>query len=289
MDSWTLLNRYREHGAFAHIDLAFAKSVLKEKHENESHAALLAVLFALYRQGHLALDLSTESLVATLHGLGISNPDPLASLVQCGAATFVSPFICRFGTLLYLQKNWIYETQILTELQRLHQHLPLIELAFAGVNPKLNAEQKLAVANAMAHSLSLLTGGPGTGKTFTAAEFVKAALAALPSEKRQQFRILLTAPTGKAVAQLEGNLRASLEESSCIRSGTLHAVLGIRENEREEEEESRLFADLIIVDECSMIDARIFSRLLASVLSGTRLLLIGDKNQLPPIEAGPRR
>ena len=286
MNSWNLLNRYRERGAFAYIDLAFAKSVLKEKHENENHAAILAVLFALSRQGHLALDLSPGPLTAALQGLGISNPDPLASLIQGGAVTFVSPFIRRFETLLYLQKNWVFETQILTELQRLHQHHPFIELAFAGVNPKLNAEQKLAVAKAMAHSLSLLTGGPGTGKTFTAAEFVKAALAALPSEKREQFRILLTAPTGKAVAQLERNLRASLEESSCICSGTLHAVLGIRENEREEEEESRLFADLIIVDECSMIDARIFSRFLASVPSGTRLLLIGDKNQLPPIEAG---
>ena len=54
----------------------------------------------------------------------------------------------------------------------------------------------------------------------------------------------------------------------------------------EEEETNELLADLIIVDECSMIDARIFSRLLASVPSGARLLLIGDKNQLPPIEAG---
>ncbi len=239
-----------------HIDHAFAKRAGGEK---EEHAALLATLFAHSRQGHLALDLSTL-------------PHLLAD-----ADTLTSPFVRRYGSLLYLQKNWTYETEILKHLDRLHQSPPLIELAPPAENLKLNFAQRQAVETAMKNSLMLLSGGPGTGKTFTAAAFVKAC---------PGLRILLTAPTGKAVAQLEGNLRASLGESASIRAGTLHALLGIKEYDREEEETNELLADLIIVDECSMIDARIFSRLLASVPSGARLLLIGDKNQLPPIEAG---
>jgi exodeoxyribonuclease V alpha subunit len=130
----------------------------------------------------------------------------------------------------------------------------------------------------------LLTGGPGTGKTFTAAELVKASF-----HQHKQMRIILTAPTGKAVAQLEGNLRNALGPEIAMRAATLHAILGIKAQpfkEEGEEEVTTLFADLIIVDECSMIDVKIFSQLLASIPKGARLMLIGDKDQLPPVEAG---
>ena len=166
------------------IDLAFAKRAGSEK---EEHAALSATLFAHSRQGHLALDLSTL-------------PHLLAD-----ADTLTSPFVRRYGSLLYLQKNWTYETEILKHLDRLHQSPPLIELAPPAENLKLNFAQRQAVETAMKNSLMLLSGGPGTGKTFTAAAFVKAC---------PGLRILLTAPTGKAVAQLEGNLRASLGKSA---------------------------------------------------------------------------
>jgi exodeoxyribonuclease V alpha subunit len=149
----------------------------------------------------------------------------------------------------------------------------------------LNAAQREAVEKGMRHSLSFLTGGPGTGKTFTAIELLKACLSSLPPDQRRHFRIVLTAPTGKAVAQLEGNLRRAIGQEAQVRSATLHAILGIRPYANEEEIQP-LFADLIIVDECSMIDAKIFSRLLACVQSGSRLILIGDKDQLPPVEAG---
>ncbi|MBI2810821.1 MAG: D-alanyl-D-alanine carboxypeptidase/D-alanyl-D-alanine-endopeptidase [Candidatus Melainabacteria bacterium] len=254
------------------IDHAFAKSVLKKvSSDNQSHAALLASLFALSRQGHLALDLENTGL----------SPE-LTQLIQEGAATFPEPqaWICRFGTHVYLQKNWVYETQILANLDRLHRAQPVISIASEGFDLRLNPAQKSAIENAMRYSLSLLTGGPGTGKTFTAAELVKSCLAVHP------LRIVLTAPTGKAVAQLEANLRKTLAAEAQITAGTLHAVLNIKTHAYEEEEVSQLLADLILVDECSMIDAKIFARLLAAIPTGARLVLIGDKDQLPPVEAG---
>jgi exodeoxyribonuclease V alpha subunit len=298
-ERWKTLNSYLERGVFDFVDLVFASSVLKKiNSDREEHAALLATLFALSRQGHLTLDLSKFAAECSI--LPTAEIEPLAEQLLLGAATFPvqavsdmkngdthpNTWICRLGTYYYLQKNWIYESEILRHLERLNKCPPTLSLVCSTKDSHLNEEQRKGVENAMSHSLSLLTGGPGTGKTFTAAQLVKASLCSLPEEKGEQMRIILTAPTGKAVAQLEGNLRKVLNADTPIRAGTLHAILGVRTDNHEEEEMTPLLADLIIVDECSMIDAKMFSRLLSSVPSGARLVLIGDKDQLPPVEAG---
>src|SRR6267154_1622511 len=299
---WKKLDQYLEQGVFCFIDLAFAESVLKKlKSDKQEHAALLATLFALSRQGHLTLDLSKDALNFTLRFLAVPDEDAFSQLIHCGATTFPSQgivevesydehphaWICRRGTCYYLQKNWIYESKILKHLERFSKHITSIPLSLSKMDPRLNEAQRKGIENAMRHSLSLLTGGPGTGKTFTAAELVKTFLNSLPVDmhRQGQLRIILTAPTGKAVSQIEGNLRSDLSPQIALRSGTLHAVLGIKAHGNEEEDVS-LFADLILVDECSMIDAKIFSQLLACIPNGARLVLIGDKDQLPPIESG---
>jgi len=282
-DDWETLKKYYTQGALAWIDLAFAKSALKQVRSNkEEHAALLATLFALARQGHLALDLSHGPLAFALQQLGMSEPEPMVQLILRGAST-LSPQITavvRSNNHFYLQKNWIYESTIVSRLAILNSSTPTLPLPSPPPDPTLNVAQRQAVEKAAAHCVCFLTGGPGTGKTFTAAAFVRQMLDQNPS-----LRILLTAPTGKAVAQLEGHLRKILSPDTSLRAGTLHSVLGIRAGPHEEEI-IPLYADLIIVDECSMVDAHIFSRLLSSILAGSRLLLIGDKDQLPPVEAG---
>ena len=288
---WPILNRFLSQGLLQVIDLMFAESVLNKcDSDREGHAALLSVLFALSRQGHLCLDLTACSLA--LRHLGIEDLEELSTLVQEGASTFVfGTWVYRLGSCCYLQKNWMYESSILLHLERLSKTPPTIAISSWTTLPsptavsRLNLAQAQAVKNGIDNALSFLTGGPGTGKTFTAAEIVKTCMSALTEEERGQFRIILTAPTGKAVARLEEGLKKNLHLGLKMRTGTLHAILGIKAQD-EKEEVVPLFADLIIVDECSMIDARIFSRLLASVRSGTRLILIGDKDQLPPVEAG---
>lgn len=278
-DAWPTLQRCLDEGTLAFIDLAFAQTL---KSSTEAHAAFLSHLFALSRQGHLALNLDT--LEGTLDMLGVKERSHLAALIREGAETLPAiPFVKREGSYGYLQKNWAYESEIVHHLQRLSRCKPTITLPVPEGNTTLNQQQFNALQKGVGHSLSLLTGGPGTGKTFTATHIVKAILASLPEEKKSQFRILLAAPTGKAVAQLEGNLRQGL--AAQVKAGTLHALLGIKGTSHEEES-LPLFADLIIVDESSMIDAKLFARLLASILDGTRLILIGDKDQLPPVEAG---
>lgn len=301
MREWPILLNYLNKESLAQIDLAFADSVLKKlKSREEAHAALLAVLLALSRLGHLTLNISEEGITSALQLLDIEEPLPLASLVRKGIDTFPaqgmadvqnenaikpSTWICKSAPLVYLQKNWVCETEILTQLKRLASS-PKIALSEQWTpDPRLNALQLQAVQQGIQHTLSLLTGGPGTGKTFTAAQLVSACLAALPTLQRSAFRIILTAPTGKAVAHLEGNLRKAMGEEVKVRSGTLHAILGIKNHGRKEELQP-LFADLVIVDECSMIDAAIFAKLLAAITTGTRVIFIGDQDQLPPVEAG---
>ncbi len=288
-ERWVTLLKLLNRGHLAFIDLAFAESVLKKLgSDDEAHAALLAILFALSRKGHLTLDISAPAMpefeaaydllhqgIATFPEKGIANSPE-------GRPT---AWICKSGNYFYLQKNWVCESEILAHLDRLCKSSPLLQLSGNTLDPALNEAQKMAVEKGLQHSLSLLTGGPGTGKTFTAAELVKACLLSLSSDEREHFRIIVAAPTGKAVAQLEGNLRKAVGAEAHFRCGTLHSILGIKPAFHEEEIQP-LFADLVIVDECSMIDARIFSRLLASVQTGTRLILIGDKDQLPPVDAG---
>lgn len=276
-ESWPTLKKYYEEGSLLLIDLCFANSILKKVHSNkEEHAALLAVLFAISREGHLALDCSTQALSNHL-------TQEIVLLVQQGAATFPEcAWICRHEEKVYLTKNWNYVTEIMTHLNRLSSVQSDPEIPVFPENTSLNSPQQEAIRKGLTYPVSFLTGGPGTGKTYTAAELVKTCLAITPDKK--EFRIILTAPTGKAVSALEKNLKPILTDVP-YQVGTLHAILGIKEHEQEQSS-LPIFADLILVDECSMIDARIFARLLAAICQGARLVLIGDKDQLPPVEAG---
>ena len=139
----------------------------------------------------------------------------------------------------------------------------------------LNEEQKLAVKRGIKNPISLISGGPGTGKSFTAIEIVRACLLG-----RKDVRIKVGAPTGKAASLLEKNIMKQIGSLKGIECGTLHSFV------KKGPFSKSLFADLFLVDEASMVDAELFVRLLTSLQPGGRLILMGDKDQLPPVEAG---
>ena len=175
------------------------------------------------------------------------------------------PLLHREGPYLYLQRHWALETRILHHLRRLRTPLP----ALSAPPSDLSAEQHAAVELALSHPLSFITGGPGTGKTHVA----RALAQMIPG------RIVLAAPTGKAAARLQ----AVRSDALC---GTLHAVLGLRSARDLAKEGSYLKADLLLVDESSMIDLSLFAFLLASIQTGTRVVFLGDADQLPSVGAG---
>jgi len=215
---------------------------------------LCALLMQQSRSGHLCIELDDDVQIK-------------------------NPYIHQFATLLYFQKNWEIETRIVEELKRLIT-CPKQEVEEASKAASLTEEQASAVKQALSHSLSLITGGPGTGKSYTAAQIVRTLLESSPTAC-----IFIGAPTGKAAANLERSLKNQGAWGLNLQFGTLHKFLGIDPFSPLEEREKRI-EDLILIDEASMIDARLFAELLPSVRSEAHLVLMGDAEQLPPVESG---
>ncbi|MEG0142305.1 MAG: exodeoxyribonuclease V subunit alpha, partial [Comamonas sp.] len=161
--------------------------------------------------------------------------------------------------------------------------------------------QKLACALALRGRLSVITGGPGTGKTYTAARLL--ALLFATASDATQLRVALAAPTGKAAARLKQSIDSSLLELKDAVNGeldldmlvkrmgaarTLHSLLGARPDTRRfaHHAGNPLDVDVLIVDEASMIHLEMMAALLQALPPTARLILLGDKDQLASVEAG---
>lgn len=145
-------------------------------------------------------------------------------------------------------------------------------------NISLAKEQIIAIKEAMTNGVLVITGGPGTGKTTT----INSIISML---KYEDYEIELCAPTGRAAKRMT--------EATGIEAQTIHRLLGITyvsENKKrqtfDKNEENPIDADVIIVDESSMIDILLMSSLLKAIASGTRLILVGDVDQLPSVGPG---
>lgn len=242
-----------EQNILTELDLFFAD--LHAKTANER--AFLAALMALSRDGHLCLDLDNLTL-----------PDVLLKPVIEGSKTAASPYIRRLGNLFYLERNFEDETRILNQLKQLSFKVKPLDYAMpAG----LTQEQQTALNLALSNTLSVIEGGPGTGKTFLTSHLVKA--------MGPSAQVILAAPTGKAAARL----KEFNPQATC---GTLHSILGIKSARQLARGNSYVRADLIIIDESSMIDAKLLAFFLGSLQSGQRVVFLGDGNQLPPVESG---
>jgi len=165
------------------------------------------------------------------------------------------------------------KTSIFTELD-ISQEIEEIENK-GGI--RLADMQKVAVQKVMERGVVVVTGGPGTGKTTT----IKTIIGILGKMKQ---KIILCAPTGRAAKRMS--------EATGMPAATIHRLLGIFQAESEKsvqgnvDEDMKLDADCIIVDEASMVDILLLFRLLKNIRRGTRLVLVGDVNQLPSVGAG---
>lgn len=207
------------------------------------------------------------------------------SLLEEGTSLFPKAPIVQTQGRYYLQKNWVYETYVIEQVRRL-KNRPFEDVSCLSFDASLLPEQKEALVSLFRSPFSVLCGGPGTGKTYTAGVFVQM-LASLHTLKRR-YRIALTAPTGKAALHLNATLLAKGLDSARVdvSAFTLHRLLKLRPGEVKLFTPQRLDFDLVIVDEASMMDVSLFAHLLECIGPSTRLVLMGDPNQLPPVEAG---
>ncbi|MDP4911836.1 MAG: exodeoxyribonuclease V subunit alpha [Pseudomonadales bacterium] len=255
---------------------------------------LFAQLSQALRQQHSCIDLAqrddTAALVAKLLTLPcVGQPDS----GQWAAGAQASPLILERNK-LYLQRYYQYECRIAAELIKRNQPLPLADPRVLrqimtdqfGANLTTVNWQAVATLQALTRGLTVITGGPGTGKTTTVLKLLQA-FAALPGNEHAIVK--LAAPTGKAAMRLNQGLRQDQDtDKPVVEVQTLHRLLGMRMDGRSWRHDARhpLTVDLLIVDEVSMVDLAMMDRLLRALPAHCQLVLLGDPDQLPAVETG---
>lgn len=201
---------------------------------------------------------------------------------------------------LYLNRFWFYESQVADSiLSRLKHPVPIDNKTFLPCLKKLfpdhdnvnkSVDQMSAVALAASHRFSVISGGPGTGKTTTVIKLLFLLLSQSPD-----MRIQLAAPTGKAAMRLADSIHARIDENvgdDFIRhlipreASTIHRLLGYGNQNFRYSSENQLAVDCIIVDEASMIDLTLMYQLLDALPAHARVILLGDRDQLASVAAG---
>jgi exodeoxyribonuclease V alpha subunit len=288
---------FNEAGVLDVADVRVAERIcLLGKETDERVALAVALLVRGLRGGSVCIELA--SIAASVGNGDVPWPSPLEWLVAVRASPLLgAPPVLRLydDRLLYLDRYWREEKQVCDDLLAFQVYkpsgvLPTSERLF----PAGFEEQREAAEIALAQAVTVLTGGPGTGKTTTVARLL--ALAAEQAGAARP-RIALAAPTGKAAARLQEAVQqevAKLDAADQARLGelqamTLHRLLGSRPDSASRfrhNRGNRLPHDVIVVDETSMVSLTMMARLLEAIRPGARLVLVGDADQLASVEAG---
>ena len=198
----------------------------------------------------------------------------------------------------WLHRAWQAEFNLAARINTiLEQQVTPLEIA---IPENLHEHQIKAINVANNNAFSIITGGPGTGKTYTVAQLVIALQQAAESggDARESIRfstdsasLALAAPTGKAAQRMQESLQAALDaadvELQLQEAKTIHRLLGIGRTGRPRYDANNpLGEDIIIVDEASMLGVELANYLVSAVKPGARLILLGDANQLAAVDAG---
>jgi exodeoxyribonuclease V alpha subunit len=231
-----------------------------------TRAGALHVLSEAERNGSTCLPL--EALLATLEELlgGPVSSEEVDELVQAGD-------LVRVGTWIYRAPTAALEAELAERVRQLVDGPSGGRLREPAVGESsLTDEQRAGVQNALRFRLSLITGGPGTGKTASIRTIASLAAA-------QGARVMLVAPTGRAAIRMT--------EASGVHAQTVHSALGWVPGEGPTHDEGDpLRCDLLIVDESSMANLELMVTLLRAVAGHTHVVLVGDADQLAPVGAG---
>lgn len=315
-----LLATFNAAGVLDLADVHTARTVTRVTGDSDESVALaLALTVRALRLGSVCVDLTTvadDVFEAAEEGVEVTDlpwPEPTDWLARCrssraladGAEAPDGRPLRLVGGNLYLERYWRQEESVRRQLiDRRAAPPPAVDAArltraldrlFTGEGLAAGEEdlQRRAAEVCARQWITVLAGGPGTGKTTTVAKV----LAMLADQPGHRPRIALAAPTGKAAARLSEALtqaRARLDPADADRVAdlsavTLHRLLGWQPRNRgrfRHNADNRLPYDVVVVDEMSMVSLTLMARLLEAVRPDARLVLVGDPDQLSSVEAG---
>lgn len=293
-------------GQLDDIDLHFAKAVAAWGGDDEAVVLAAALLSHLSSAGHVCADLARLAGAPWPFDAYRRAPDlaawrrALLVHAACGGPEQGKPLVLD-GDRLYLARHWRNEQAVAVDLKaRAAQSVAVDEgrlqqgLARLFGDDAATTGQREAAARAVKSRLALVSGGPGTGKTTTLTALL--ALVVEAGNGAAVPRILLAAPTGKAAARMQeavAGAKARLPLESAVAAAipdqaqTLHRLLGLRPDGQTRHHRGHpLPADLLVVDEASMVDLALMAKVLDALAPTARLVLLGDRDQLASVEAG---
>jgi exodeoxyribonuclease V alpha subunit len=307
----SLLQRLARDGDISWLSYYFADFICNR--DGAAIDSLLAHSAALVSEANLAGNVCVElehfggrALFTGSHGDDPRMPHglppgewcaALASSCCVGTGGQPAPLIVEANR-LYLNRYWYYEHRVaqkilamlarnrVTDGARLE---PGVRMLFAN-QQDADEDQASAVRAAASRAFSVISGGPGSGKTSTVIRILSILLTQNPG-----YRIALAAPTGKAAARMMDSIRQRLESlqvDSAIKAAlplearTIHRLLGYRHQGFSYDANRRLPVDCVVIDEASMIDLKLMYQLLEALPDHAQLILLGDRDQLASVAAG---
>ena len=325
-----VLAPFVEAGVFGSYEVQFAASVLRLRPGLTTEELLaLAVAARAPRFGHVCTPLDAMAVrLAELDGEEVGGlPWPPAeawaaclrqSAIVATAAPMdeelVRPLVWDAGQ-LYLHRYWHYELAIAEDLARRCAPFPsgggsgpaplgdevdrVLDSLFGASGSDPADLQRLAVRRALGPGVSIIAGGPGTGKTYTVARLLAAAHL-VAAEQGRPLSVALAAPTGKAAARMGEAVQAAVGEIdlgegagdvaglvAATAPTTIHSLLGWADRTHfRHDRDHPLPEDMVIIDETSMVSLPLMAKLLAAVRPEASVVLVGDPFQLASIEAG---
>ncbi len=289
-----------EKQPFSRLDMVFARFLsersLLDSAQKQAFENIVMSLSFEQSQGHSCIQIDDEAKTLIIaSGLALID-------TNSHDTTTTLPLAIEQDR-LYLHRYWLYESRLAQQLSKITQlkvsNKPKTTADFSTLLDKYfgNSEtidwQRAAATMAINQAFCMITGGPGTGKTTTVVKI----LALLQELSDQPLLIALAAPTGKAAMRLQESIgfnKAALPCIAAIKSAipesvtTLHRLLGAKPPSPYFHHNAKqpLVYDLVVVDEASMVDLALMSKLVDALKPGARLILLGDKDQLASVESG---
>ena len=314
MSNKELKTSLQKSGLFSYLDIHFAKFIQRLDGRDLPEIYLAAALVSNYnRQGHICLNLKSvagKSLFEKEDGsliicpqlnnwMGILNDSPVI-----GSPGQFKPLILADQSRLYLYRYWEYQQELanLIKSRVTNKEIKInpgpvqqcLERYFSNTGDTGIDWHKVAAFTALSKNFCVISGGPGTGKTTTIAKIMAFLL---EQNEQQPLRIALAAPTGKAAARLQEAIKITKDNLNCPenikklipeKTATIHRLLGTIPNSPyfRYNAQNPLLVDVMIVDEASMVDLALMSKLVQALPIEAKLILVGDKDQLASVEAG---